>query len=200
MPAVRSQSSVGSLRAPTPSFTLAPAYAKSGTPRNRSQNGNPEIKVYHLSRSSGEKTNQVIRSFSSHHGRRAPVDNDKVEVQDLPSRIPSGGSTVRDSGRTTPGFGRTTPGPRSVSAMAVRPSTSVDRPKSSLGIRKTRKSTFSSYDEVPPLPFTPFAEVQREHEMSNTPPSAASRSSSRLEWNEEDTSLGLAGPRVNRRI
>lgn len=221
MPAVRSQSSVGSLRAPTPSFTLAPAYAKSGTPRNRSQNGNPEIKVYHLSRSSGEKPiklfvrlvgehgervmvrvgggwadlGEYLKEYASHHGRRAPVDNDKVEVQDLPSRIPSGGSTVRDSGRTTPGFGRTTPGPRSVSAMAVRPSTSVDRPKSSLGIRKTRKSTFSSYDEVPPLPFTPFAEVQREHEMSNTPPSAASRSSSRLEWNEEDTSLGLAGPR-----
>ncbi|RAL60901.1 hypothetical protein DID88_010226 [Monilinia fructigena] len=221
MPAVRSQSSVGSLRAPTPSFTLAPAYAKSGTPRNRSQNGNPEIKVYHLSRSSGEKPiklfvrlvgehgervmvrvgggwadlGEYLKEYASHHGRRAPVDTDKVEVQDLPSRIPSGGSAVRDGGRTTPGFGRTTPGPRSVSAMAVRPSTSVDRPKSSLGIRKTRKSTFSSYDEVPPLPITPFAEIQREHEMNNTPPSAASRSSSRLDWNEEDTSLGLAGPR-----
>ncbi|KAB8291777.1 hypothetical protein EYC80_006572 [Monilinia laxa] len=221
MPAVRSQSSIGSLRAPTPSFTLAPAYAKSGTPRNRSQNGNPEIKVYHLSRSSGEKPiklfvrlvgehgervmvrvgggwadlGEYLKEYASHHGRRAPVDTDRVEVQDLPSRIPSGGSTVRDGGRTTPGFGRTTPGPRSVSAMAVRPSTSVDRPKSSLGIRKTRKSTFSSYDEVPPLPITPFAEIQREHEMNNTPPSAASRSSSRLDWNEEDTSLGLAGPR-----
>ncbi|THV43795.1 hypothetical protein BGAL_0917g00010 [Botrytis galanthina] len=221
MPAVRSQSSIGSLRAPTPSFTLAPAYAKSGTPRHRPQNGNPEIKVYHLSRSSGEKPiklfvrlvgengervmvrvgggwadlGEYLKEYASHHGRRAPVDTDKVEVQDLPSRIPSGGSTVRDNGRTTPGPGRNTPGPRSASAMSVRPSTAVDRPKSSLGVRKTRKSTFSSSDAVPPLPATPFAEVQREPDTNQTPQSAVSRSSSRLDWNEEDTSLGLAGPR-----
>ncbi|KAM0174261.1 hypothetical protein ACHAPF_006240 [Botrytis cinerea] len=221
MPAVRSQSSIGSLRAPTPSFTLAPAYAKSGTPRHRPQNGNPEIKVYHLSRSSGEKPiklfvrlvgengervmvrvgggwadlGEYLKEYASHHGRRAPVDNDKVEVQDLQSRIPSGGSTVRDNGRTTPGPGRNTPGPRSASAMSVRPSTAVDRPKSSLGVRKTRKSTFSSSDAVPPLPATPFAEVQREPNTNDTPQSAVSRSSSRLDWNEEDTSLGLAGPR-----
>ncbi|KAJ8068454.1 hypothetical protein OCU04_004009 [Sclerotinia nivalis] len=214
MPAVRSQSSIGSLRTPTPSFTLAPAYAKTGTPRHRAQNGHPEIKVYHLSCSSGEKPiklfvrlvgengervmvrvgggwadlGEYLKEYASHHGRRAPVDTDKVEVQDLPSRISSGGSTIRDNGRTTPG-------PRSASAMGVRPSTAVDRPKSSLGIRKTRKSTFSSSDGVPPLPATPFAEVQRGHEINNTPPSAASRSSSRLDWNEEDASLGLAGPR-----
>ncbi|KAF7944432.1 hypothetical protein EAE96_010826 [Botrytis aclada] len=221
MPAVRSQSSIGSLRAPTPSFTLAPAYAKSGTPRHRPQNGNPEIKVYHLSRSSGEKPiklfvrlvgengervmvrvgggwadlGEYLKEYASHHGRRAPVDTDKVEVQDLPSRIPSGGSTIRDNGRTTPGPGRNTPGPRSASAMSVRPSTAVDRPKSSLGVRKTRKPTFSSSDAVPPLPTTPFAEVQRETDTNQTPQSAVSRSSSRLDWNEEDTSLGLAGPR-----
>ncbi|KAF7865716.1 hypothetical protein EAF04_005882 [Stromatinia cepivora] len=221
MPAVRSQSSIGSLRTPTPSFTLAPAYAKTGTSRHRAQNGNPEIKVYHLSCSSGEKPiklfvrlvgengervmvrvgggwadlGEYLKEYASHHGRRAPVDTDKVEVQDLPSRISSGSSTIRDNGRTTPGSGRTTPGPRSASAMGVRPSTAVDRPKSSLGIRKTRKSTFSSSDGVPPLPATPFVEVQREHEINNTPSSAASRSSSRLDWNEEDASLGLAGPR-----
>lgn len=221
MPAVRSQSSIGSLRTPTPSFTLAPAYAKTSTPRQRAQNGHPEIKVYHLSCSSGEKPiklfvrlvgengervmvrvgggwadlGEYLKEYASHHGRRAPVDTDKVEVQDLPSRISSGGSTIRDNGRTTPGSGRTTPGPRSASAMGVRPSTAVDRPKSSLGIRKTRKSTFSTSDGVPPLPATPFAEVQRGREGNNTPPSAASRSSSRLDWNEEDASLGLAGPR-----
>ncbi|KAI9650040.1 hypothetical protein NHQ30_000053 [Ciborinia camelliae] len=249
MPTVRSQSSIGSLRAPTPSFTLAPAYAKSGTPRHRPQNGNPEIKVYHLSRSSGEKPiklfvrlvgekgervmvrvgggwadlGEYLKEYASHHGRRAPVDNDKVEVQDLPARIPSGGSMVRDGGRTTPGAVRATPAPRSVSAMGVRPSTAVDRPGTSLGIRKTRKSTFSSSDAVPPLPTTPLADVQRGPEMNQTPSSTASRSSSRLDWsgngggsgngmgngmgngngnangmgnaNEEDTSLGLAGPR-----
>ncbi|CAD6441205.1 31b56d8d-dcbd-4587-a74d-aad772c495a4-CDS [Sclerotinia trifoliorum] len=221
MPAVRSQSSIGSLRTPTPSFTLAPAYAKTSTPRQRAQNGHPEIKVYHLSCSSGEKPiklfvrlvgengervmvrvgggwadlGEYLKEYASHHGRRAPVDTDKVEVQDLPSRISSGGSTIRDNGRNTPGSGRTTPGPRSASAMGVRPSTAVDRPKSSLGIRKTRKSTFSTSDGVPPLPATPFAEIQRGREGNNTPPSAASRSSSRLDWNEEDASLGLAGPR-----
>ncbi|QSZ37795.1 hypothetical protein DSL72_008894 [Monilinia vaccinii-corymbosi] len=220
-PSMRSQPSIGSLRAPTPSFTLAPAYAKSGTPRHRSQNGNPEIKVYHLSRSSGEKPiklfvrlvgehgervmvrvgggwadlGEYLKEYASHHGRRAPADTDKVEIQDLPSRISSSGPTVRDGSRTTPRLGRTTPGPRSVSAMGVRPSTAVDRPKSSLGIHKTRKSTFSSFDEVPPLPTTPFHEIRRENEMNHTPPSGASRSSSRLDWNEEDTSLGLAGPR-----
>lgn len=220
MPAVRSQSSIGSLRAPTPSFTLAPAYAKSGTPRHRAQNGNPEIKVYYLSRSSGEKPiklfvrlvgekgervmvrvgggwadlGEYLKEYASHHGRRAPVDTDKVEVQDLPPRVVSSSSTI-NNGRTTPGPGRSTPCPRSVSAMSVRPSTAVDRPKSSLGIRKTRKSTFTSSDEVPPLPSTPFAEVQRGHEVQDTPASVASRSSSRLDWNEDEPSLGLAGPR-----
>ncbi|PQE13863.1 GAS2 domain-containing protein [Rutstroemia sp. NJR-2017a BBW] len=225
-PSIRPQTSTSSLRAPTPSFTLAPAYAKSGTPRHRSQNGNPEIKVYHLSRSSGEAPiklfvrlvgengqrvmvrvgggwadlGEYLKEYALHHGRRAQADTDKVEVQDLAPRAPSA---------SVPTSGRVTPAPRSASAMGysrsgtARPGTAMERPKSSLGVRKVRrKSTMTASDERPAIPSMPIPLAAPNTPFSSnthsaqTPPSAASRSSSRMSWTEEENGeLGLAGPR-----
>ncbi|KAM3073463.1 hypothetical protein ACMFMG_004638 [Clarireedia jacksonii] len=220
-PSIRTQTSTSSLRAPTPSFTLAPAYAKSGTPRHRSQSGNSEIKVYHLSRSSGEGTiklfvrlvgengqrvmvrvgggwadlGEYLKEYALHHGRRAQADNDKVEVQNLPPRNTSA------SGPTS---GRVTPAPRSASALGYsRPGTAVERPKSSLGFRKVRrKSTMTGSDDRPPIPTAPLPFASPSTPFStnstntHTPPSAASRSSSRMSWNDDENGeLGLAGPR-----
>ncbi|PQE09454.1 GAS2 domain-containing protein [Rutstroemia sp. NJR-2017a BVV2] len=225
-PSIRPQTSTSSLRAPTPSFTLAPAYAKSGTPRHRAQNGSPEIKVYHLSRSSGEAPiklfvrlvgengqrvmvrvgggwadlGEYLKEYALHHGRRAQADTDKVEIQDLPPRAPSA---------SVPTSGRVTPAPRSASAMGysrsgtARPGTAMERPKSSLGVRKVRrKSTMTASDERPAIPSMPLPLAAPNTPFSSnansaqTPPSAASRSSSRMSWTEEENGeLGLAGPR-----
>jgi hypothetical protein len=210
-------------RAPTPSFTLAPAYGK-GTSRPRPQNGNPEIKLYHLSRSTGEAPiklfvrlvgengervmvrvgggwadlGEYLKEYASHHGRRTKVDDDKVEIQDLPPRIVSTSSTASSSA-TIRGNGRVSPAPRPVSAF--------DRPMSSLNVRKTRKSAGNEL-EAPSRgvndirsPSTPLPSIN--HRQFETPPSAAStstsgtgeRSASRMEWTDEDSSLGLAGPK-----
>ncbi|CZR60242.1 uncharacterized protein PAC_10138 [Phialocephala subalpina] len=218
-------------RAPTPGpqFTLAPAFAKTGQ-RTRTYNGNPEIKLYHLSRSTGEAPiklfvrlvgehgervmvrvgggwadlGEYLKEYASHHGRRSAADaGDKVEIQDLPPRavsISSATSTVRGSGRDTPQ-------PRSFSVMER------ERPGSSLNVRKTRKSIGANDPSPIPTrindtrsPSTPLPIATRR--AFETPPSVASVASSssnsgtgpsgrssRLSWTEEDSSLGLAGPK-----
>lgn len=99
-------------RSATPSFTLAPAYARNSRPRH--QRGNQEIKLYHLSRSNGEAPiklfircvgehgervmvrvgggwadlGEYLKEYASHHGRRSgavgAADGGKVEVKDVP--------------------------------------------------------------------------------------------------------------------
>jgi hypothetical protein len=210
-------------RAPTPSFTLAPAYGKR-TSRPRPQNGNPEIKLYHLSRSTGEAPiklfvrlvgengervmvrvgggwadlGEYLKEYASHHGRRTKVDDDKVEIQDLPPRIVSTSSTASSSA-TIRGNGRVSPAPR--------PGSAFDRPMSSLNVRKTRKSAGNELEASSRgvndirSPSTPLPSINRR--QFETPPSAAStstsgtgeRSASRMEWTDEDSSLGLAGPK-----
>ncbi|KAG0648190.1 hypothetical protein D0Z07_5232 [Hyphodiscus hymeniophilus] len=217
-PSLRSHSSLG-VRAATPSFTLAPAYAR-GTSRPRPQSGNPEIKLYHLSRSTGEAPiklfvrlvgengervmvrvgggwadlGEYLREYASHHGRRSVVDSDKVEVQDIRPRITSTSFTASTSA-TTRGNGRSSP--------TSRPGSALDRPMSSLHIRRTRRSvgeTESSAMNIrtpsTPIPMaTAMANRTREFE---TPPSEKARSSSRLSWTEEDGGLGLAGPKAKK--
>ncbi|PMD28664.1 hypothetical protein NA56DRAFT_542048, partial [Hyaloscypha hepaticicola] len=215
-----------SSRAPTPSFTLAPAFSKTNH-RSRTP-GNPEIKLYHLSRSTGEAPiklfvrlvgehgervmvrvgggwadlGEYLKEYASHHGRRTAADNDRIEIQDLPPRVVSSSSTISSSA-TIRGNGRESPipGPHSVLER------STERPGSSLKVRKTRKSVGemeSRADDVR-SPSTPLPNANR---LSyETPPSVAGseasststgpsfRSSSRLSWTDEDTSLGLAGPK-----
>ena len=162
-PSPRSLSSM-SLRSSTPSFTLAPAYGKSA-PRPRHQNGNPEIRLYHLSRSTGEAPiklfvrlvgehgervmvrvgggwadlGEYLREYASHHGRRVAsgqTTDDKVEVQDLPSHRKISNSSATKSNATMRGnSGRSSPIPSRPNSVLE-----CERPMSSPYIRKTRKS------------------------------------------------------------
>jgi hypothetical protein len=225
-PSMRSSSSMSNYstysRAPTPSFTLAPAFGR--TSRQRPTGGNPEIKVYHLSRSTGEAPiklfvrlvgehgervmvrvgggwadlGEYLKEYASHHGRRTTAESeDKVEIQDLPSRNVSNGSTISSSA-TIRGNGRSSPAPRPASVLER------ERPISSLNINKTRRSIGTT--DPNPLtrtnmmsdmrsPSTPLPSLNR-RSLGESPLSEASaRSSSRLSWTEDDSSLGLAGPR-----
>ncbi|WYZ38600.1 hypothetical protein EsH8_III_000514 [Colletotrichum jinshuiense] len=193
-----------SSRAPTPWLTLAPAYAKN--PRPRRPQSRQDVKVYHLSRSTGEAPikllircvgehgervmvrvgggwadlGEYLKEYATHHGRRSAgaADTAKVEVQDLP----------RASSRAA----NSSPPSRPASALEMSPMTP-------LNVRKARRS-FGASDyarssapmllpdtpAVPPIPdkYTPTSED-----------SNRSRSSSHISWEEEESSfLGLAGP------
>ncbi|KAK4147194.1 uncharacterized protein C8A04DRAFT_9227 [Dichotomopilus funicola] len=199
-------------RSATPSFTLAPVR------RPRQQRGNQEIKIYHLSRSTGEAPiklfircvgehgervmvrvgggwadlGEYLKEYASHHLRRAvaPGADSKVEVKDIPRP-----GSVRPADSTPPS----------------RPSSAMDShsPISPLKLRKTRNP--AAADDEPhrqhrrasaARPKTPLANISK---LSATPPSDASSSvrscsSSRVSWDEEDatTALGMAGPRAKR--
>jgi hypothetical protein len=202
----RSYSSLSgrSSRAGTPSFTLAPA--KNLRPRH--QRGNQEIKLYHLSRSNGEPPiklfircvgdkgervmvrvgggwadlGEYLREYASHHGNRG--GEAKVEVRDLP-RIATA-----------------SPPSRPASAMSV-----LGSPVTPLNVRKARRSIGSSAGDdlklarqpLPKTPLTKSATAEHNNATATTPSSSGSsgrsRSSSRLSWTEEDSSLGMAGPK-----
>ncbi|KAK4193161.1 hypothetical protein QBC35DRAFT_165991 [Podospora australis] len=197
----RSQSSMSlrstGSRAGTPSFTLAPAFSRTSRPRPKG--GNPEIKLYHLSRSNGEAPiklfircvgehgervmvrvgggwadlGEYLKEYASHHGRRSGVEG-KVEVKDLPGTLREG----------------STPPSRPTSSL------DVNSPVSPLRVRKTRKPAGTSGEEAK----TPLAMVSK---SGSTPSSgdsmrSTSSSTSRRSWPEEDISLGMAGPRAKR--
>lgn len=195
----RSASSLSS-RAGTPSFTLSPA--KNSRPRNR---GKQEIKVYHLSRSTGEAPiklfircvgeqgervmvrvgggwadlGEYLKEYASHHKRRSASGVDtKVEVQEQPHVIPSGRRSNHGS----------SPAARPASALELSPMTP-------LIVRKTRRSVGAMSHESPQLfPRTPAPVIHKADEGPSSEESQ-SRSSSRMDWNEDDGSfLGLAGP------
>ncbi|TPX09666.1 uncharacterized protein E0L32_009139 [Thyridium curvatum] len=199
---VRSQSSMSS-RAGTPSFLLAPAYARNT--RSRHQKGNSEIKLYHLSRSTGEAPiklfirlvgengervmvrvgggwadlGEYLKEYASHHSRRSKTGKEgKVEIRDLP---PLSTSKVGSS----PG------GP------ASRPASALDSPITPLNVRKTRKSMGDESFSSRMLPKTPLpAGGPRSSDTPVSNASGRSRSSSRLSWTEEDSSLGMSGPKA----
>ncbi|XMA12099.1 hypothetical protein WAI453_004890 [Rhynchosporium graminicola] len=173
-PSYRSSSSMSnystSSRAPTPSFTLAPVFGKTYSSRPRPQSSNPEIKLYHLSRSTGEAPiklfvrlvgehgervmvrvgggwadlGEYLKEYASHHGRRSAAGSDKgdqVQIQDLPSRNVSSSSTA-----TLRGSGRLTPDPYSRPYSVER-----DRQGSNLIVRKTRRSIGDSSTSTPAI-------------------------------------------------
>lgn len=204
-PYPRSQSSLSTVsnmssRAGTPSFTLAPAYNRNSRMRNR---GNQEIKLYHLSRSNGEAPiklfircvgeqgervmvrvgggwadlGEYLKEYASHHGRRSA--RSKVEIKDLPIL------------------------PRAASTPPVRPASAQDAysPTTPLHVRKIRRS--AAAEEMAAalgsgghgLPKTPLA-LMTKPDTPDSGDSGPSRSSSRLSWAEEDSSLGMAGPKA----
>jgi hypothetical protein len=191
----------------SPSFALAPAPTKQTRPRP--QHSNPDIKLYHLHRSSdeapiklfvrlvGESGERVmvrvgggwadlgeyLKEYASHHGRRSTSDG-RVEIQDIPGGSGSNSAKLL-SGRATP-------------TGLSRPSSAMGRSVSSLGIRRSRLSDASPTEEGG-SPFTPFLSGSGNRRVMSemTPGSATSsnRPSSRMSWTEEESSLGLAGPK-----
>ncbi|KFA63228.1 hypothetical protein S40285_04906 [Stachybotrys chlorohalonatus IBT 40285] len=200
-PYLRSLSSLSnvSTRTATPSFTLSPA--KNIRPRH--QRGQQEIKVYHLSRSTGEAPiklfircvgengervmvrvgggwadlSEYLKEYASHHGRRSKgPEKAKVEVRDVPRGTAGHSSQMGSS-----------PPSRPASALAMSPATP-------LNVRKTRRSMGATSGEAPR--FNARTPVGGPSDVTPSPDDGARSSpNSRLSWVEEDSSfLGLAGP------
>lgn len=195
----RSQSSLSSRggtpsfsRSGTPSFMLAPAR----DPRSKSK-GSAGIRVYNLTRSTGEAPlrllvrcvgeqgervmvrigggwadlGEYLREYASHHSSRSKGEG-KVDIKDLPtSALPNLGS-----------------------APSSRPSSALEAPVSPLTVRKTRRSQGEEGATRFP-PRTPFSNARPESDTPSPEAPGRSRASSRLDWDEEDSSLGLAGPK-----
>ncbi|KAJ2989897.1 hypothetical protein NUW58_g3231 [Xylaria curta] len=184
-------------RSGTPSFMLAPV--RDTRPRSMSSQG---IRLYHLSRSGempiklfircvGEQNERVmvrvgggwsdlgeyLRDYAIHHGSRSKGEG-KVEVTDA---VPVASKRIGSS-----------PGSR--------PGSALDSPMTPLTVRKTRRNP--GEEGVPKVPKTPLAKTATLQENANTPASEASvrsRASSQIDWDEEDSSLGLAGPKAVKR-
>ncbi|KAI1138832.1 hypothetical protein F5Y05DRAFT_382539 [Hypoxylon sp. FL0543] len=177
-------------RSGTPSFMLTPA--REPRPKTKSSQG---IRVYHLSRPTGEPPlkllirpvgengervmvrigggwadlGEYLREYAIHHSSKSKGEG-KVDIRDLPA-MPTG------------------PG----SSPSSRPGSAMDSPLTPLAVRKTRKSL--GEEGAPKYPKTPFANLGQESDIPTSETSARSRASSHLDWDEEDSSLGLAGPK-----
>ncbi|UNI18969.1 hypothetical protein JDV02_005198 [Purpureocillium takamizusanense] len=192
--------SVLSSRAATPSFTLSPA--KNPRVRNR---GQQEIKVYHLSRSTGEPPiklfircvgehgervmvrvgggwadlSEYLKAYATHHGRRSTgPDKTKIEVRGVP----------RTSSGLVSSLGSSPPRPRSTA-----PDSS---PVTPLNVHKTRRAAGPANSETQRLrPKTPADASRSTDNAPSSEESVRSRTSSRFSWEDDDSSfLGLAGP------
>ncbi|KAI1262488.1 hypothetical protein F5Y18DRAFT_418892 [Xylariaceae sp. FL1019] len=184
-------------RSGTPAFMLAPV--RESRPRSMSSQG---IRAFHLSRSGeapvklfircvGEGNERVmvrvgggwsdlgeyLRDYAFHHGSRSKGEG-KVEVTD---------AVAAAAGRIG-------------SSPASRPGSALDSPISPLTVRKTRKSL--SEEGASYFPKTPLLRTNLE-DSADTPGSQASAlsrgSTHTVDWDEEDSSLGLAGPKANKR-
>ncbi|KAG5929212.1 hypothetical protein E4U53_002509 [Claviceps sorghi] len=208
-PFKRSTSSLSS-RTATPSFTLSPSRS-----RPRHTRGQPEIRIYHLSRNTGEPPiklfircvgergervmvrvgggwadlSEYLKQYASHHGRRS-AGTDKparVEVQDVPC-VSSNASSVASG---------SSPLNRPASSAAAVTAAATDKsPMTPLHIRKARRSVGAVNHELPRLPIrTPAFVSSHSADVPSSEDSQHSRPDSRLSWLEEDGSfLGLAGP------
>lgn len=207
---VRSRSSMSS-RASTPSFMLAPVS------RPRQQRGNQDIKIYHLSRANSDKPiklfircvgehgervmvrvgggwadlGEYLKEYAIHHGRRSNHGSEsRLEVRDIPRSV----SSMSNRRLSTSPPDRPSPPSRPGSAADTSP----------IFVKKTRKTSAGEDLLGPRLPRTPLAYGAT---RASEPPSSGSasgstgrsRSSSRLSWAEEDSSLGMAGPRSSRK-
>lgn len=202
---IRSRSSMSS-RACTPSFMLAPVS------RPRQQRGNQDIKLYHLSRGTGEAPiklfircvgervmvrvgggwadlGEYLKEYAFHHSRRShPGGDSRVEIRDMPR---SASSLSTRTSVSPPG--RPSPPSRPVSAAEN---------TSPIYMKKTRKPSAGEDLLGPRLPRTPLAygaAGASEPPSSGSVSTGRSRSSSGLSWTEEDSSLGMAGPRGTRK-
>ena len=203
-PSTRASSSM-SARSPTPYLTLAPVITTTST-RQRSQPSNPEIKLYHLSRSTGEKPiklfvrlvgehgervmvrvgggwadlGEYLKEYAIHHGRRSASGGGEVEIRDL--ALPSSSQrTVSGPSTLKASTQSMEKGGRNSPNPNARPaSTTFDRPPSSittLAIRKHRVSIGEAdQTQTQTQPFTPSSSSSRNPPSGDTPDSATSNS------------------------
>lgn len=188
---------------PLPSMTLAPAQPKSS--KSRSQNGEPDIKLYHLHQTGktapiklfvrlvgegGERVmvrigggwadlGEYLREYASHHGRRS-VSDSPFDIQGLPSSPLTNQSTSRSRPGSRPASRLgSTPG----STPGSRPTSPTSSTKQSFANRLARQQTSPAIFDSP-----------------RTPQSDASlRNSPFIPWagtDEASPSLGLAGPKT----
>ncbi|KAJ1329062.1 Growth-Arrest-Specific Protein 2 Domain [Microdochium nivale] len=176
-------------RSVTPAFMLAPVRET----RQRSKSSQ-EIKAYHLSRSTGEAPiklfircvgengervmvrvgggwsdlGEYLKEYAAHHGRKSKGEG-KVEVRDSPQ--PAGTS-------------------RHGSSPANRPASAMENPSTPLAVRKSRRSM--GEHDARRLIRTPIT-IQATN--SPSPDFDTSRMSVRSDFDEEHSSLGLAGPK-----
>ncbi|KAI0019641.1 hypothetical protein F4780DRAFT_436071 [Xylariomycetidae sp. FL0641] len=213
-PKLRSGSSLSS-RAGTPSYSRSGTpFSRSGTPsfmlqqerdprpRSRSSQG---IQVYHLTGPSGERPVKLfvrsvgspervmvrvgggwadlaefLRDYATHHSRQTRGES-KVEVRD--ARSPSPGYAVGNSSGAHMG-----------SSPPSRPGSVLDGPMTPLAVRKTRRT--SGYESLNPRTPMPVPLHPDDSLEAEDPPSGCSHaSSSGVNWDEEDISLGMAGPK-----
>ncbi len=169
---------------PTPTMTLAPAQAK--TSKQKSQNGEPEIKLYHLHQpgkdapiklfvrlvgEAGERVmvrigggwadlGEYLREYANHHGRRTASDS-RFDIQGLSS----------------------SPLSSQASSRPTTPSSSKD----GIGHALKRGQTTPAQFEAPKTPIS---------DPSLRPPSRPSTSWSGMD--EDSPFLGLAGPKTKK--
>lgn len=197
--------------APSPPLTLSPAHPKMS--RSRTQAGEPEVKLYHLHQvgkdvpvklfvrlvgEGGERVmvrigggwadlGEYLKEYASHHGRRS-VSDGRFEIQGLPQPQ-----------STTP-ISALIGGSSPAASPASRPSSSSAGAGSSVLQRRSRHSTSSSAELDGPM--TPDNHTYRQFEP--TPGSVESNTSlprppSRLSSTDDDSPLGLAGPKTRRK-
>lgn len=192
-------------------LTLTPAHSKSS--RLRASSGDPEIKLYHLHQSGkdvpvklfvrlvGEGGERVmvrigggwadlaeyLKEYASHHGRRS-ISDGRFEIQGLPqSHLNTPMSHL--AGISTP-----------ASSSTSRPGTPATRPSSSLSFRFPHHSANSSADlDVPMTPENPTLRQFEPTPGSTESKHSSLRPSSRLSSTDEDSPLGLAGPKTRRK-
>lgn len=220
-----SQSPAARLKRPqtstlTSPLTLTPAHSK----RSRSSSGEPEIKLYHLHQSGkdapvrlfvrlvgegGERVmvrigggwadlGEYLKEYASHHGRRTTSDG-RFEIQGLPQPQTSTplSNVATSSPQYSPSSRPATPSMRASSALSMRTSPA-------LSFRRPNHSTSSSADLDAAPPMTPENAALRYFEP--TPGSLATNSSlrpssrsSRFSSTDDDSPLGLAGPKTRRK-
>lgn len=149
---------------------------------------------------------EYLKEYASHHGRRTTSDG-RFEIQGLPQPQTSTPlSNVAMSSLPYPPSSRpATPSMRASSALSMRTSSALSmRTSSALSFRRANHSTSSSADLDAAPPTTPENAALRYFEP--TPGSLATNSSlrpssrsSRFSSTDDDSPLGLAGPKTRRK-
>ncbi|KAJ9294556.1 hypothetical protein DTO271G3_6824 [Paecilomyces variotii] len=217
---------------PTPSLYLTPAYNRTRRPRSYASEES-SVRVYHLHRGKtapptklfvrtvgegGERVmvrvgggwadlGEYLREYAIHHGSRRVSDQQKVEVQEIPSHSSpshsSPGSTLTqpsNNGRTTPSRPGSSLSSRSPSSLAVRKTRRPAAPADELGDLPTADSQTIG-DHASPLSVV-SCRNRRLSVSSNNSISVGSTADSPFAGSSHSTTvtpLGLAGPKPRSR-